>query len=67
MRQGCGRSGREEADILEINRIEEVEQIKQFSKIVIEWCTSQQDPMNRIKSLQSTEYQVRIRLDYIIS
>jgi hypothetical protein len=56
-----------EADILEIDGIEEVEQIKQFSKIIIEWCTSQQDPMNRIKSLQSIENQVRVRLDYIVS
>jgi hypothetical protein len=67
MKRECGRSGREEADILEINRIEEVEQIEQLSQIVIERCTSQQDPMNRIKSLQPVEDQIRVRLDYIVS
>jgi len=41
----------DEANILEIDGIEEIEQIKQFSKIVIERCTSQQDPMDRIEGL----------------
>jgi intein-encoded DNA endonuclease-like protein len=67
MGRECGRNEREEADVLEIDGIKEVEQIKQFSKIVIKWCTSQQDPMNRIKGLQSIENQIRVRLDYIIS
>jgi hypothetical protein len=67
MGRECGRNEREEADVLEIDGIKEVEQIKQFSKIVIERCTSQQDPMNRIKGLQSIENQIRVRLDYIIS
>jgi hypothetical protein len=35
-------------DVLEASRIEEIEQIEQFSKVVIERCTSQQDSMNGV-------------------
>lgn len=37
----------------EFVRIEKVEQIKQLSDIVVQWCTRQQETMHRIEFPQS--------------
>jgi hypothetical protein len=50
--------------ILEVDRIEEVEEIKQFSKVVVERSSSQQDSMDRIQCLEAVEDRIGIRFHW---
>lgn len=45
----------ESEGLLEIDGIKEVEQVEQFSKVVVEWCTRQQDPVDRIERLEAVK------------